>query len=185
MSTRSIVALALATEGALVLSAWGLARLLKVDVAWGYPERDVFIGAIAALILALVNHTVLLRLPSSWIVNGVRAVYHELLLPVFGKLDATSIVVVGVAAGIGEEWLFRGVLQPAVGWIAASVAFGLAHVGGRLMVPFGVWASAMGAALGSLAILTDGITAPVVAHGLYDMLALAYIRRAALERGIG
>lgn len=185
MPTRSIVRLAVATETALVLAAWALARVLKVDVEWGHPERDVFIGAAAALILALVNHTVLMRLPSSWIVNGVRAVYHELLLPVFGRLDATAIVVIGSAAGLGEEWLFRGVLQPAIGWIVASLAFGLAHAGGRFMVPFGVWASAMGAALGGLAILTGGITAPAVAHGLYDMLALAYIRRAALERGTG
>jgi membrane protease YdiL (CAAX protease family) len=185
MAPRSIVGLAIATEGALAIGAWGLARILKLDVAWGHPHRDIAIGAVAALLLAAVNHTLLTRLPSSWIVNGVRAVYHELLLPVFGRLDTMAIVVIGVAAGLGEEWLFRGVLQPAIGWIAASVAFGLAHVGGRLMLPFGIWASAMGVALGSLAIATGGITAPVVAHGLYDMLALAYIRRAALERGMG
>jgi membrane protease YdiL (CAAX protease family) len=47
------------------------------------------------------------------------------------------------------------------------------------MVPFGVWASAMGLALGGLAHVTGGLTAPIVAHGVYDILALAYIRRGA------
>jgi membrane protease YdiL (CAAX protease family) len=42
-----------------------------------------------------------------------------------------------------------------------------------------VWASGMGFVLGTLANVTGGLTAPMVAHGLYDMLALEYIRRGA------
>jgi membrane protease YdiL (CAAX protease family) len=49
------------------------------------------------------------------------------------------------------------------------------------MVPFGVWASAMGLLLGGLAQATGGLTAPMVAHGVYDMLALAFLRRGALK----
>jgi hypothetical protein len=33
--------------------------------------------------------------------------------------------------------------------------------------------------MGGLALLTGGLTAPMVAHGVYDMLALEYIRRGA------
>jgi hypothetical protein len=90
--------------------------------------------------------------------------------------------VIGAAAGVGEEVLFRGVLQPLVGWPAASVLFGLAHMGGRAMAPFAVWAAVMGGALGALAIATGGIVAPIVAHGVYDVLALAYVRRGARRR---
>ena len=115
----------------------------------------------------------------------MRAVYHEVLVPVFGTLDLPGIVIIGIAAGLGEEWLFRGVLQPLVGLLVASVLFGLAHMGGRHMLAFAIWASAMGAALGGLAIVTGGLIAPMVAHGLYDMLALAHLRRSAHEqRGI-
>ncbi len=87
----------------------------------------------------------------------------------------------GALAGIGEEWLFRGVIQPLAGLIVASLLFGLAHVGARSMVPFGVWAAAWGSAGRHSRILTDGLTAPMVAHGVYDMLALAYLRRGALK----
>jgi hypothetical protein len=33
--------------------------------------------------------------------------------------------------------------------------------------------------MGMLALVTGGLTAPMVAHGLYDILALEYIRRGA------
>jgi membrane protease YdiL (CAAX protease family) len=103
------------------------------------------------------------------------------LVPLFSRFSAGAIVLVGAMAGIGEEWLFRGVLMPVVGLTASSIVFGLAHVGGQRMLAFGVWASGMGFLLGGLALLTGGLTAPMVAHGVYDMLALAYLRRGAQE----
>jgi membrane protease YdiL (CAAX protease family) len=39
----------------------------------------------------------------------------------------------------------------------------------------------MGFLLGALAQATGGLAAPIVAHGVYDMLALAFIRRGALR----
>jgi uncharacterized protein len=182
MSRGRLVALAVVSEGALVFVAWAVSYVFGVTVEWGDPVRGVAIGAVAAVLLAVINHAILTRATSSWIVDGVRAVYHEVLVPVFGTLDTAGIVVIGIAAGLGEEWLFRGVLQPLLGWPAASVLFGLAHMGGRSMFAFAVWATAMGAALGGVAIVSGGLIAPIVAHGLYDMLALAYVRRSANEQ---
>jgi membrane protease YdiL (CAAX protease family) len=144
---------------------------------WGEPLRDAGIGLTFAVALGAVNHFLLTRAPENWVVTGLRAVYHETLVPLFSRLDTTSVIVIGVAAGIGEEWLFRGILQPLTGLVLASVGFGLAHVGGVRMLPFGVWATAMGCAMGTLALVTGGLIAPMVAHGVYDMLALEYIRR--------
>lgn len=179
MGRRRLLMLALGTQCALVLVAWVGSRVLAVPPQWGRPLRDTIVGLFAAGALAAVNYFVLLRAPSGWIVDGVRAVYDEVLVPVFAKLGPASIVVVGAAAGIGEEWLFRGVLQPVIGMPAAAAAFGLLHIGGRHMLAFGVWAAWMGLALGSLALATGGLIAPIVAHGVYDMLALEYIRRGA------
>lgn len=179
MHPRRVLAFALATQGALIGTAWISARMLDMAPRWGEPLRDTAIGVAAASVLAGANYWLLQRAPSSWIVDGVRAVYNELLVPLFAKLGAASIITLGTAAGLGEEWLFRGILQPTIGLPAASVVFGLAHVGGRRMLPFGVWASGMGLAMGSLAIATGGLIAPMVAHGVYDMLALEYLRRGA------
>jgi membrane protease YdiL (CAAX protease family) len=126
-----------------------------------------------------VNYLMLTHAPANWVVTGVRTVYRETIVPLFGGLRPAGVLLIGAAAGLGEEWLFRGVLQPLVGLAATSVLFGLAHVGGRKMLPFGVWAMGMGVVMGSLALLTGGLTAPIVAHAVYDMLALEYVRRGA------
>jgi membrane protease YdiL (CAAX protease family) len=179
MSSQRILALALATQTLLIAVAWALSRMLKLTTPWGDPVRDTAIGLMVALVLAVMNYLLLRRAPQNWLVNGVRAVYDDLLVPLFSRLGRVSIIVIGAAAGVGEEWLFRGVVQPGLGLLATSVAFGLAHVGGIRMLPFGVWASVMGLVMGSLATITGGLIAPIVAHGVYDMLALEYIRRGA------
>jgi CAAX protease family protein len=179
MAARRVFVLALLTQTLLIVVASIVSRVLNLPPRWGQPVRDILIGLAGAGILALANYLLLVHGPANWVVVGVRAVYHQVLVPLFSRFDIASIIVVGTLAGIGEEWLFRGILQPLFGWIVASVLFGLAHVGGRNMVPFGVWASGMGLVLGGLAYLTGGLTAPIVAHAVYDMLALAYIRRGA------
>lgn len=172
-----MLVLALLTQALLAALALGAGRALGVAVRWGDPARDVPLGIAGAVALAAINYVLLARAPGGWLVDGVRGVYRDVLVPLFGRLDRASIVVIAVAAGFAEEWFFRGIVQPIVGWVAGSVVFGLAHVGGRQMVAFGLWATAMGFALGGLAIVTGGLLAPAVAHGLYDAIALEYIRR--------
>jgi membrane protease YdiL (CAAX protease family) len=179
VSSRKIVVVALATQAALIGLSWWCATFFKVTPLWGVPLRDAGIGIIAAVGLALTNHYLLTRAPANWIVNGIRVVYRETIMPLFARIGPFSAIVIGAAAGVGEEWFFRGILQPLVGIVIASVLFGLAHIGSARMLPFGVWATGMGVIMGSLAIATGGLTAPIVAHGVYDMLALEYIRRGA------
>ncbi|MEW6319900.1 MAG: CPBP family intramembrane glutamic endopeptidase [Acidobacteriota bacterium] len=173
-----LVALAVGTQSALVAAAVGGGLLAGVPVTWGEPVRGLLLGGLAAAGLAGAN-LALLRVPVSgwWLVDGVRHVYRDVLVPLFGRLSRPGLVVVGLSAGVGEEWLFRGLLQPLTGWVAASLLFGLAHVASPRMLAFGVWAACMGLALGGLAIVAGGVIAPMVAHGVYDVLALAYIRR--------
>jgi membrane protease YdiL (CAAX protease family) len=179
MSPRRVLIAGLATQGALIVLAWWAASALDVPPQWGSPGRDTLIGAAVALALGVVNHLLLTRAPSNWLTDGVRTVYRDTIVPLFRGLSPWGAVVIGAAAGVGEEWMFRGIVQPLAGLTIASVTFGLAHVGGTRMLPFGVWAAMMGAIMGGLALVTGGLTAPMVAHGVYDVLALAYIRRGA------
>jgi membrane protease YdiL (CAAX protease family) len=179
VSPQRILTVALVTQGGLIALSWWLARALNLPPQWGSPIRDSLIGIAAALALAIANYLLLTRAPSNWVVDGVRSTYRDVIVPLFGRLSLAGSIIIGAAAGIGEEWLFRGILQPTVGLAAASVLFGVAHIGGLRMLPFGVWATGMGAVMGSLASVTGGLIAPMVAHGVYDMLALEYIRRGA------
>ena len=177
MAPRKILLVALATQTGLILVSWWCARTFAIPPHWGVPGRDVAIGLIAAVALAAANYFLLTRAPANWVVDGLRAVFHDTIVPLFGSLHPLSAVLIGAAAGLGEEWFFRGIVQPLVGLVIASVLFGLAHVGGVRMLPFGVWATGMGLAMGALALGTGGLLAPVVAHGVYDVLALYYIQR--------
>ena len=171
--------LALAGELLLVLLAlaWASYRDLPLNVVAGPWLHDVAIGAGAAAALAIVNHGLLCRAPAVRPVRAIRRVYRDLLRPAFAGIGVREVVVISLAAGIGEELLFRGVLQPEIGLIPASLIFGALHTGGRGTLAFGCWVALMGAALGWLAAATGGLVAPIVAHALYDAAALVYIRR--------
>ncbi len=177
MDPRRLLALALGSQALLVAMALAGGRVLGIRFTWGDPSRDVPLGLVVALALAAANYAMLRFAPSGWLADGVRSVYREVLVPLFGRLELPSIALIAVAAGFGEEWFFRGVVQPSLGWVGGSLVFGAAHVGGRRMLAFGVWATVMGLALGGLALLTGGLLAPAIAHGVYDALALEYIRR--------
>ncbi len=172
--------LAIAVAGEAVLAACGLAvlwwRTGRAAVAWGDVPRSAVIGVAVAIVLALALHAVLYEAPGIGPVRSLRRTYCEVLRPIFRGLGPLDVVVIAAAAGVGEEILFRAALQPALGLLTTSVVFGVVHVFGRDSIPIGVWAAAAGFLLGWLAVTTGGLAAPVVAHGVYDALALALIR---------
>ena len=106
---------------------------------------------------------------------------------------AWSVVVVGLAAGLGEELLFRAALQPWIGLGWAAVLFGLAHSGtARLHEGIGVRKAAYllltvaaGVLLGLL-YRSAGLVASMSAHASFDigiLLALAPAIAAAASAG--
>ena len=170
--------LAIAGESFLVLLAvgWTRYRGLPLDAGSGPWVRNAVAGLVAAAAFAVVNHWLLCHAPAVRAVRAVRRVYRDILKPVFSGIGVREVVVIALAAGIGEELLFRGALQPEIGLLPASLVFGALHMGGRGTLTFGCWVALMGAALGWLAAATGGLLAPVVAHAVYDAAALVHIR---------
>lgn len=166
---------AVLTQAGLAAAALAGAALADAPVPWGLdrPVLATAAGVVVGGLLAAVNLWLLHRRGGLW--RRVRAAVDEVLVPTFSVLGSGQIVVVSVAAGIGEELFFRGWLQPLFGLPVASVAFGLAHVAGARMLAFGVWATGMGVVMGGLALATGGILAPVTAHACYDVLAFHYL----------
>lgn len=128
---------------------------------------------------AAANLALLRYAPPVGPIQSLRRVYGERLVPVFGQLGAPSLAAISVAAGVGEELLFRGALQAEIGLVPASLVFGALHWGGRGTVAFAAGTALLGLALGWLRSVTGGLLAPIVAHALYDGLVLAYIRATA------
>jgi membrane protease YdiL (CAAX protease family) len=105
-----------------------------------------------------------------------------LVRELFGGSSWIELALVCFAAGLGEELLFRGALQP---WVArftnptvaimiVGLLFGLAH---SLSVTYFVVATLMGCYFGWLMQAYDDLVAPIVAHALYDFIAIVFIRR--------
>ena len=159
---------------ALVALAWMGLRRLPLEL--GPPLLGLVAGTVAAGVFALMNLYLLRAAPAVAAVRSIRRLYYEVLKPLFADLRAFEVVLIGLVAGIGEELLFRGAIQAEIGVVPASLLFGAMHIGGGGTIVFGCWAALFGLALGWLAIGTGGLLAPVVAHAVYDTVALAYIR---------
>ncbi len=178
MTAGQLTTLAVAGESLLAVGAAAWIRGRALPAAWAEGSRvlAVLVGLAAAAVLVAVNLALLCRAPDVRGVRSVRRLYRDTLRPLFATVRLRDVVVISVAAGVGEELLFRGALQAEAGLATASVVFGLLHIGGRDTVVFGAWVMVMGAGLGWLAEVTGGLLAPIVAHGVYDAVAIAYCR---------
>ena len=87
---------------------------------------------------------------------------------------AGLVLVLALGSAVSEEAFFRGVVQREFGLAAASICFGLLH---PLGLAYMVWAGVVGAGLGALFTATGSLCAPATAHAMYNLLALAYLRR--------
>jgi uncharacterized protein len=104
----------------------------------------------------------------------------ELFIPVFGGIGYLEILALSVLPGVGEELLFRGVIQPALGIVPASIIFGFVHSGfSRRLLPYGLWSGVVGAALGVLFILTGNLWGSITAHALVNAMGTLWIKRLA------
>lgn len=81
-----------------------------------------------------------------------------------------AVLFFSMLAPLGEEILFRGILQPRFGIVAQAAAFAAMHVAG-VTVSQGILVFLFGIALG-LAARRWGLWASIVAHGTYNLIAL-------------
>src|SRR5262249_36018450 len=141
---------------------------------------DALYGLLATLPL-LVLFLVLTR----WPVGPLRRIKQfsdEVIRPLLAPCSLVDLVGISVLAGLGEEMVFRGVLQgafsrwfnPWLGIVLASLLFGLLHA---ITVTYAVLAALMGAYLGWLFQTTNNLLVVVLVHALYDLLVLLYLLR--------
>lgn len=84
---------------------------------------------------------------------------------VLGEQTMLTIAVLAVTSAVGEELLFRGALQPLVGFWPTAILFGLLHGGGApRLFAWTVFAFLSGLLLGGLAEWTGSLLAPILCH---------------------
>lgn len=167
-----------------------LSVVMSVDLAslFVITPNDIAIGIIATVPLGVF----LWWFDGSTIkpISELRSSQIEFLNQIGFDLTPMRIVALSLAAGICEELLFRGVLQTwltsmttVVGAIVVSnIIFGLLHY--RTWV-YALIAGLVGVYLGCIFVMTGGLLAPMITHGLYDALAFSNARRAISEHRAG
>lgn len=176
MSRRPVLFM-LGFEGALAVLAlllalvFGLKPWLSMNFSVGALGQSV-----AATVPMVVAALALMRLRWDW-VQALKHVVEDLLLPLFSHAGPSAVFVVALAAGIGEELLFRGVIQaglegligPLAALTVASLLFGLVHA---LTPAYFILASLIGFYLGWLYQATGNLVVPIAVHFLYDWIVL-------------
>lgn len=177
---ESPLRVALVFEGAMIPVALALAPLLSVNPWAGLKFSAVaLLLGIGATVLLVVLLTLLALVRPGWF-HEVEALVRPVIDTLFRSRGPGPIVAVCTLAGVGEELLFRGVLQawfagltgawPAV--LLASLVFGLLH---HLSRTYFVMAVGIGVYLGALYQLSGNLLIPILVHALYDGVAITYL----------
>lgn len=171
--------MAILFEALTIPAALGGALLLNVHPweAFQLDSEGVALG-IASTVPLLLLYAALLHSSAEW-AREIHARVQEVILPLFRESRVVGVIVVSLLAGVGEELLFRGVLQEgltqsfgaAAGLVGASVLFGAAH---WITPAYALLATGMGLYLGGLYLWSGNLLVPMLAHALYDFIALRY-----------
>lgn len=180
--------LALGLTAILLSWAWGAdPRNLvpQIDEPWKLA-RGLGFGVLAALPMLVVIQ-LLERLP----IQPIRELHkatEERLLAMISGFSIPELGLISLAAGVGEELLFRGWLMmslagPIDRWqtpalviavVLSSIAFGLAH---PITPGYVVVTAIIGVYLAMLLVWSGNLLVPIAAHACYDFVQLVVATR--------
>jgi membrane protease YdiL (CAAX protease family) len=157
---------------------WLLGHMPLADFAWRW--RDGLVGAAAAVPLVL-GFLAIMHLPIGPL-KRFQKFCDEEVTPLFAKSYWSEIALVSLSAGVGEEMLFRGVLQASFctwfgvrwGLALSSLVFGMLH---PISITYVLIAGSIGLYLGALWMWNGNLLTVMVTHAVYDFAALGYLIR--------
>lgn len=180
---QTVVLLAVLVEGGLLAAASLLGWLTNQPPLryfdWTWQAVLWGVGATVPLILLFF---LFLRWPIGPL-KRIQRFSEDVIRPLLAPCSLIDLFGISLLAGLGEEMLFRGVLQEAftgwfnvyVGVIVASLLFGILH---SITFSYAVLAGIMGAYLGCVWLYADhNLLVVVLTHALYDFIVLLWLLR--------
>ncbi len=173
----AIVWLVIFFESGLLLLAWLLASVF--DLPGPYDIHLTWRGmlwGVAATVPPLGATIWSMRTSAASFVR-MRAYVETNIVPLFDRCSPVHFALIAILAGLGEETLFRGVIQSGVAGllgtvpaiVVTGVLFGLCHA---ITPLYALFAALIGIYLGSVYAATGELLAPVLIHALYDFIVL-------------
>src|SRR5439155_20288798 len=117
----AVVRLAVLFEGGLAVLALVLGWLIGQSplASFGWNARDLLLGVAASLPM-LLGFAVCVRWPVGPL-RRIKSFSLDVIRPLFRSCTLADLALVALMAGLGEEMLFRGLVQAALGrWIGIS-----------------------------------------------------------------
>ncbi|WP_347860458.1 CPBP family intramembrane glutamic endopeptidase [Salimicrobium sp. PL1-032A] len=129
MSKNEITAQLLLSQAFLLVLGIAISAIFMEDFIehwtgqWGFSVMESFWYAVVPVLFIISADLVLMKfLPRKHYDDG------GINEKVFGQQSVFMIILLAMIVAISEEVLFRGVLQPLVGYIGASLLFALVHI---------------------------------------------------------
>ncbi len=172
---RDLVVWGVSIELATLLVAIGLAYLSGQHfwrgIRFSWSDAAIGCAAVGPMLLVFV------------LARDLREIVRRLLGPAMAEASLFQLALIALLAGVCEEALFRGVLEPwwtgshwLIGFVGTSLLFGMLHA---VSWSYFAIATLFGA---YLSLITWGIGEPnllraIVCHALYDFVAFLWLAR--------
>ncbi len=177
-----VITVSILVEGGLVLGAYPLGWLLGIHPLSNFVINwhDSWVGMVATL--PLLPIFLIMIHGSIPFLGKLKTISKDTIRPMMRRCTIPDLLGISLLAGVGEEMVFRGVLQtwlaqdspPWAAVMAAGLSFGMMH---SMSKSYFVLATLVGAYLGFLFVWTGNLIAPIMVHFLYDAFALYYLTR--------
>jgi len=180
---RGYLLIAVVFEAALVVLAFGIGWFVDVDplehLTW---SNEALIWGILGTVPPLMFFAWSYRTPFGPF-ERIQHILIDHLGPFLAACRWYELIVLAAIVGFCEETLFRGLLQPwfsqwglVAGLVGSNILFGLAHA---VTLAYGLLAGGIGIYLGlmSINVAEGSLLAPIVTHGLYDLIAFWVVAR--------
>ncbi len=170
--TQGIV-MGVAAAGSLLVLGGDATLSLFIFPGWNAVLWAVFVAA--GIIIASIAMD--RYLPKRWQDDG------SINEKVFGAMLPSTTILVCMVVGLGEEWLFRGVIQSLTGNFWSSLIFTLIHI--RYLKKPLMIISVFGTSLilGLLFSHYQSLWPSIVAHILIDVMLAFYLQKTIKKRG--
>jgi membrane protease YdiL (CAAX protease family) len=177
-----IIVFAVFFEGGLaplsLFLGWWLGHNPLQKFAWSI--KDGLVGLLAALPLIAI-FLAMLRWPIGPL-KTIKRFCQDEFVPLLAGSSWSDMALIALSAGVGEEMLFRGVLQTSfaswvgMGWglVLAGILFGLLH---PISLPYIFVTIMLGFYLGGVFLRTGNLLTVMVTHSVYDLALMAYLLR--------
>lgn len=160
-------------------AAWIWRWLVDGVGPWAPAREGAEMGALQAGLVGLVAGLGLVGMSRAWTARTASgASLAEAMAGIVAGISLPAVALLALTSGIAEEMLFRGALQPRVGWTLATLLFAAVHYlprpGLRVWALFALLA---GGLFGGLFAWTGSLWAPVVAHVCVNGLNLRWLSK--------